>query len=337
MSLYQPSYQGLISTRFLEITKKAMDIRLLALFVMFVAAPAAALASNPVGCASTCGDVVVPFPFGMTTGCYLEDEFNSFMITCNNTLQPPEAFLWQSNVQVTNISLDGELTVLSYSARGCFDTAGAAISGNVEALLRLPKFPVSYTRNKFTAVGCFTTALISGSLGVHTYTTGCVSLCDSIDTVANGSCNGIGCCQSSIPQGVKDFTMSINNPRNDSILSTFPCSYAFVVEEDAYNFSSLDLVDLRGVSMFPVVLDWAVGSETCEEAKTNQSTYACTSVNSTCIDSSNGPGYRCSCSSGYEGNPYLLDGCQGTISVYFWSLNLFRLFNNVRGFSHYLY
>jgi hypothetical protein len=56
----------------------------------------------------------------------------------------------------------------------------------------------------------------------------------------------------------------------------------------------------------PVVL----GNETCKVAQANQSSYACVSKNSTCIDSSNGPGYFCNCSNGYEGNSYLLDGYQ---------------------------
>ncbi|XP_040997095.1 wall-associated receptor kinase 5-like isoform X2 [Juglans microcarpa x Juglans regia] len=67
---------------------------------------------------------------------------------------------------------------------------------------------------------------------------------------------------------------------------------------------------MQNKDAFPLVLDWAIGNQTCEDAKKNTTKYACKAANSTCSDSTNGPGYRCNCFSGYEGNPYLVDGCQ---------------------------
>ncbi|KAL5208384.1 hypothetical protein ABZP36_032819 [Zizania latifolia] len=62
----------------------------------------------------------------------------------------------------------------------------------------------------------------------------------------------------------------------------------------------------------PVVLDWAVRNVGyCRAASRNSTDYACRSTSSTCIDSINGAGYRCNCSKGYEGNPYLDGGCKG--------------------------
>ncbi|KAK3133585.1 hypothetical protein QOZ80_6AG0538330 [Eleusine coracana subsp. coracana] len=58
----------------------------------------------------------------------------------------------------------------------------------------------------------------------------------------------------------------------------------------------------------PVVMDWAITNNTCDEAKVDMVTrYACISNNSTCV--SNEAGYKCRCPSGYKGNPYIIDGC----------------------------
>ncbi|KAJ1258715.1 hypothetical protein BS78_10G096800 [Paspalum vaginatum] len=80
------------------------------------------------------------------------------------------------------------------------------------------------------------------------------------------------------------------------------------------------LKDLSGVRLsyfqehygdkVPLVLNWAIDNVTCEEAKKNQSSYACIDKNSICIEVPNGPGYFCNCALGYEGNPFLDGSCQ---------------------------
>ncbi|XP_059630826.1 putative wall-associated receptor kinase-like 16 [Cornus florida] len=270
------------------------------------ATPSTAASQTKPGCATTCGNLSIPFPFGTTPDCYLDP---SFLITCNEThFNPPQPFLELSNIHVLNVSLDGLIHVSSYTAQDCYNQTGLPEAQT--AFLQLRYFFISTTLNKFTAVGCDTVAVVVGTVGEN-YTTGCLSLCDHVGSVTNGSCAGVGCCQTAIPQGVKDFEMAVTSLKNHSLVRDFnPCGYAFVVEEAAFRFSSLDLKDLQKRETFPVVLDWAVGNETCEEAMKNSSTYACQALNSQCLNSTNGPGYRCSCTSGYQGNPYLIDGCQ---------------------------
>ncbi|KAA8546466.1 hypothetical protein F0562_002795 [Nyssa sinensis] len=281
-------------------------VQLITLLIAIFSARAIVAISQPnPGCPATCGDLAIPFPFGTTDGCYLDDPF---LITCNNThYNPPKTFY--GSLQVLNISLDGYMRVSGSIARDCYSQSGLLVE-RLRARLTSGNFFFSNTRNKFVAIGCDTVAVVEGFLGQdNAY--GCVSLCDSIGSVINGSCSGTGCCQTSIPKGAGDYSVYISSRRNHSKVRDFnPCGYAFVVEQEAFSFSSLDLKDLQNRSNVSVAIDWAVGNETCEEAKINSSSYACQDVNSECYNSTNGPGYRCNCLSGYEGNPYLIGGCR---------------------------
>lgn len=65
---------------------------------------------------------------------------------------------------------------------------------------------------------------------------------------------------------------------------------------------------------------WAVANLTCLEAQRSASSYACVSTQSTCVPVINSIrgyfGYRCKCSSGFHGNPYIKNGCQGKPHVH---------------------
>ncbi|XP_042374432.1 wall-associated receptor kinase 3-like [Zingiber officinale] len=58
-----------------------------------------------------------------------------------------------------------------------------------------------------------------------------------------------------------------------------------------------------------IIMTWVIANQSCEDAAKDKSTFACVYQNSSCLDVKN-KGYICICKDGYDGNPYLPDGCQ---------------------------
>ena len=223
-------------------------------------------------CKTTCGNLTnINFPFGMSEECYLDE---NFLITCNTTFQPPKGFYRKGNLPVLSISHEaGEMRVQQPVSRVCYNSSGNR-NQNRTMLWEVysAKFRISYTHNKFTAVGCETAGLISGP----NYSTGCIAACNRVENTVNGSCTGVGCCESQIPRGVNNFSINAGFVRNHSRVDRFsPCSYVFLAQEGSYIFNSLDLWNLSRQDQFPIVLDWAVGSVACTDAIQNESSYAC--------------------------------------------------------------
>ncbi|KAH0638946.1 hypothetical protein KY285_035532 [Solanum tuberosum] len=265
-------------------------------------------------CNESCGNISIPFPFGMTPDCILRDQF---LVTCDYSLNPPQPFFKNSNIEITSISLAGQLSILKFISRDCYRDG---ISTNrTKSMIFLPSLlTVNNTVNSFIAVGCDTYATVQGrytkfgtKIKYLPYITGCMSMWNSIDDVVHDTCSGVGCCKTSIPKGARNVTITLSSYYNynyTNMTNNPSCSYAFVVDQANFNFSKSYLSSLQNTKKLPLVLDWAVGEDKCEIAKRNSTAYACKSNNSYCHDDSNG--YRCSCMKGYYGNPYLIDGCQ---------------------------
>ncbi|MCL7046052.1 hypothetical protein MKW94_013015, partial [Papaver nudicaule] len=258
------------------------------------------------GCPEKCGNVSIPYPFGIGDGCFIE---KSFEITCNDgLLDSPKPMSGMFNISDISV-LEGQMTIEASIARDCSDPELPSIflEGHLE------KFTFSSTKNKFIVIGCDTLTYI-GQPGNVSIGTGCLSICNKIEDARNGSCNGVGCCESFVPPGLATLEAivgSVNSHRLE--LSFNPCSYAFVVEESSFNFSSSYLNNFKnyGTEIVPVVVDWTVGNETCAEAEGNLTSYAC-GQNAKCIDRGNvSLGYNCICKEGYAGNPYLQSSTSG--------------------------
>ncbi|KAL0323819.1 UNVERIFIED_CONTAM: Wall-associated receptor kinase-like 8 [Sesamum calycinum] len=183
------------------------------------------------GCLSKCGDLTVPYPFGI--GIKANCSINPFFdINCNPSFDPPKAFL--GNLEVLGIS-ETKVHIRNKLTSLCVDDFTPQ-DANFE--MDLSGTPFSFSnQNKLTVVGCNHVSFMS-KLG--TYISACVAVCSKPQELSNVSCTGIGCCQASIPKGLQyiDTTMMfLNKPSGDDNFN--PCGYSFLAEQKQLHFQHI--------------------------------------------------------------------------------------------------
>ncbi|RZC44398.1 hypothetical protein C5167_037353 [Papaver somniferum] len=278
------------------------------------------------GCEAKCGNVAIPYPFGIgpsENGCsFTGDGLQLYNITCNTSFNSPKPFLWLGTnltsgkinmIELIGIS-DNEVRVKKSPATLCYEqkTGNVTLDESTNFLsTRNTPFTISSTKNKLFGIGCYSMGFIFEP-NVN-FSTSCVTSCETKENIVDGSCSGSGCCQVELPKGIKRFLNYADslNATKESV-SFNPCSYSFIGESDNYTFNASDILGTnfrtKGANI-PIVLDWAIGNKTCEEAQKDMSTFAC-QKDSNCSNSDKVPGYSCTCNTGFMGNPYLSPGCQ---------------------------
>jgi len=268
--------------------------------VTIVFASDESFSSSLPGCKNTCGNVKIPYPFGISNSsisnqepCFLEPKFN---LTCKDNTK-----LFSGELQVSNISvIEGQVEVWSFVSSYCGSKDDTYASlGSTDGVSISPR------ENKFLTVGCNSIGYLISNYDEESFYTGCLTLCNGTrNRMENGTCSGIGCCQVDIPPMMRNITIQSSNILNEDL----GCSHSFVVKNGFYNFSVSHL-DNFPYKTLPLILDWSVGSKNCSASKIEHG-YACKN-NSDCDDKDIDFGYQCKCKDGYEGNPYHPDGCKG--------------------------
>ncbi|XP_076896822.1 wall-associated receptor kinase 2-like [Bidens hawaiensis] len=267
------------------------------------------------GCDSRCGDLTVPYPFGLNSNCAIDKRF---VIYCNRSLNPARPSFTRTGYNSIKLISDSTLQITNLVGRTCKFLDGS--NSSIAFSFNFTRWPYTIsTVNKFTVLGCDGSAWLTSRTKDKNLYTGCMVFCTKPEEVGDADCTGNGCCRSSISQDINYYTTRISSLRNSSERtdkSLFaPCTYAFLGDPSELKFKgAVDLNDIsfkdRIESDVPIVLDWAIGTMSCAQAN-GTTDFACKYSNSTCVDSAReAGGYRCECKQGYEGNPYLYPGCQ---------------------------
>ncbi|XP_019199640.1 PREDICTED: wall-associated receptor kinase 3-like [Ipomoea nil] len=248
--------------------------------------PSAATSKNnyPIAkpnCVDRCGDVTIPFPFGLTQDCALNP---AFFINCTSSINHlPKPFLGGGNVEVKRISVEGQMNIKSYVARRCYDRGVYPPRLNIfsfkssgESL----KLYVNQTGNKFVAVGCDIFGYVYGYGERGTYRVeGCNATCSNIGDVEEGSCSGFGCCETGIPNVARNVYVSVDSYNNYNYTTgVIPCNYVFVVQKEEFNFSTTLLTtrnwDLERETPLTMLLDWTISEQILMSVRFDRRTIA---------------------------------------------------------------
>ncbi|KAL2456704.1 Wall-associated receptor kinase 2 [Forsythia ovata] len=289
--------------------------------------PSNALESTKPGCQSRCGNLEIPYPFGIGSNCSQNPFFD---ISCNTYFNPPKPYLFDVSdfdiyaipYEVVNIS-ETQIYVNNSKAQLSMACYGKGIDNKTQNSTIYMNFLDSpYTlsdANQVTSIGCDDLAMVQQD-SIKASSGSCASYCSHRQNpVGFGSCPGRGCCRTSISKSdilrVELFDMHSFWGRHTK---RFRCSFAFIGKIGGYDKFNFHLSHLNDPTNFlknyneefmgmPLVLDWSIMDSNCTYAP-NSTNYAC-QKNSNCIDmdSTKLGGYHCRCKKGYEGNPYL--GC----------------------------
>ncbi|KAK1410832.1 hypothetical protein QVD17_37373 [Tagetes erecta] len=248
-------------------------------------------------CNDTCGNVRIPYPFGIGANCSLNQWYH---VDCISSIPYLRAL---NHLQVLMVDLKNLTVTIKVSSPRIIDCQTPVWNSSEIMGMELGMSPFLFSRphNKFVFEGCGTVMMMdNGSV-----LTGCSTTCSSLTHSDSNNCYGIGCCETAFPHYFNSFNINLIGLGEEE----GSCGTAFLVDEASYEegrFSDPFIVK-NNTPFVPVSLMWTVADMdqiTC--CYGNSPTRRKVDMfNGTTVDT-----WTCYSPSYYEGNPYLINGCK---------------------------
>ncbi|KAD7478353.1 hypothetical protein E3N88_01489 [Mikania micrantha] len=153
------------------------------------------------GCNDTCGNVKIPYPFGIGATCSIN---SWYIIDCKSSTP----YLPALNLEVLKVNLDNQTVVVSTRTPKIYDCQNPVQNNSRAMSIDLSMSPFLFCKyhNIFVFDGCGNAAM----MGDGRVLTGCSTFClnDTISKRRN-NCFGFSCCQTTIPHYLKSYNMSL--------------------------------------------------------------------------------------------------------------------------------
>ncbi|KAK1410815.1 hypothetical protein QVD17_37355 [Tagetes erecta] len=247
------------------------------------------------GCNDTCGNVRIPYPFGIGSNCSVSQWYT---VDCNSSIPYLPAL---NHLEVLGVNLEDQIVTVNTPKITDCQNPNRNNSQTMSMDLGNTPFLYSKSHNKFVFEGCGNAVMMdNGSV-----LTGCSTTCRNDTSIDINSCVGINCCQATIPHYLKSYNVTFERAGGDG-----RCGSAFLVDENAYTNQSF-----YNRSIVPVSLLWTFDQSEVDQISCCNSLELSLFWYSRSVDRGNNTSMdiqKCSADTYVEGTPYLIDGCEFT-------------------------
>nr|KAJ0220956.1 hypothetical protein LSAT_V11C200072530 [Lactuca sativa] len=250
------------------------------------------------GCQVMCGDVIIPYPFGIGVNCSVSERYN---VDCNRSTPYLPAL---NNVQVLEVNLEYQTVTVNVSMiSDCHNLIRTSSQILGIELGESSPFLFSRLHNLFVVEGCGNAVILDQGTAV----TGCSTTCRNESVGVKDRCLGITCCQTRLPYYLESYCMDLTGLERQG--GDEACGSAYLVDKKSYDEGRFSSKSVAGDNTYiPISLLWTLSEREFSRIK------CCSMGFNLKADTGNGgsiKSWKCVFPMGNKGSPYLVDGCYG--------------------------